>query len=80
MVGPARELGFGDITRQELPFYGGNLTYRLTAEVPEAGTLRLHVPHWRGALVTASLDGKEAGAIFLSPYDLDIPVEPAATP
>lgn len=75
VVGPARELGFGDITRQELPFYGGNLTYRLTAEVPEAGTLRLHVPHWRGALVTASLDGKEAGAIFLAPYHLDIPVE-----
>lgn len=72
---PVRTIGFGDITWQELPFYGGNLIYRLPVTVPEEGVLRLHVPHWRGSLITASLDGKNAGALFLSPYQLDIPVQ-----
>ncbi len=72
---PVRTLGFGDITSQELPFYGGNLIYCLPVTVPQQGILRLHVPHWRGSLITASLDGETAGPLFLSPYQMDIPVQ-----
>lgn len=71
-----QKLGFGDFSRQELPFYGGNLTYRIPLTVSSAGTLRLHIPHWRGSLITVSVDGEAAGAIFLAPYNLDVPLEP----
>ena len=75
VTSPVHSLGFGDFSRQELPFYGGNLTYQLPVKVPGDGVLRLHVPHWKGSLMTAALDGNHAGALFLSPYNLDIPVK-----
>lgn len=67
---PRRELGFGSITGQGMPFYGGNLTYRLPVEMPFAvGRLRIRVPAYRGALVKAALDGRPLGRIVFAPYE-----------
>ena len=69
-------IGFGDITIQGMPFYGGNLTYTVELEVPEKSALKLRVPYYRGALVGVSLDGIRKGSIILPPYECivrDIP-------
>ena len=72
---PVRKLVFGDITSQGLPFYGGNLTYHLDIKSGAAGLL-LRVPHYRGAMMEVSVDGKPAGRIVYSPYTLELPALP----
>ena len=71
---PVRELAFGDITPQGLPFYTGNLVYHLKADFADGAVLR--VPLYRAALLRAAVDGKDAGAIAFSPYRLAL--HPAA--
>lgn len=68
---PVRELRFGDITGQGLPFYGGNITYHLSART-EDGTMTIAVPSYRSHLLTVSVNGKEAGNIVFSPYRLTV--------
>ncbi len=66
---PRRELGFGSITGQGMPFYGGNVEYHLPVTVPEDGTvLQVRVPAYRGALVGVALDGVPCGRIVTAPY------------
>lgn len=64
---PARTLAFSDITRQGLPFYGGNITYRMQIESKDK-PVSLHVPHYRGALISVDVDGQEKDHIVFSPY------------
>ncbi len=71
---PVRQLGFGDITRQELPYYTGNIDYKMT--VRTKGEFSVRVPHYRGGLVEVLLDGKSAGEIIYSPYTLKLTAEP----
>lgn len=69
---PVRRLAFGDICPQGLPFYGGNLVYRLDVRTP-GGTVTLRVPGYRGALLDVAADGRPVGRIAFSPYSLEIP-------
>ncbi|MBP3636038.1 MAG: hypothetical protein J6K13_00570 [Clostridia bacterium] len=69
-------LAFGDITRQGLPFYGGNVTYRVEAEL-SPGTYELDVTCYRGHLLRLAVDGKDCGALAFSPYRLRFEVEKA---
>jgi len=66
-------IGFGDITSQGMPFYGGNLTYRTTIHVPKTCGLRVNLARYRGALTKVILDGEPVGNIVFAPYDLEIP-------
>lgn len=75
ITAPVRELVFGDITSQGLPFYGGNVEYHLDVEAGGNG-LTVRVPHYRGALVGVSLDGKRVGSIAFAPYTLHIDAAP----
>jgi len=68
---PIRSLYFGDITRQGLPFYGGNLTYHLTAE-SNGGAIRITATNYRGHLLRVAVDGEDKGVIAFSPYVLDV--------
>lgn len=63
---PVRTLAFGDITRQGLPFYGGNITYKLHLETVNDITVR--TPYYKGSLIGVSVDGKRKGSIVLPPY------------
>ena len=63
-------LAYGDIFRQGLPFYAGNLAYQIPFSC-KAGALHIEIPHYRGALVQVTLDGKKIGNIVLAPYRLD---------
>jgi hypothetical protein len=69
LTGPVRSLAFGDITRQGLPFYGGNVTYHLEAECPGEGA-EIAVSCYRGHLLRVKADGVDQGIIAYSPYRL----------
>ncbi|MGI5900340.1 MAG: hypothetical protein ACOX8S_10535 [Christensenellales bacterium] len=72
LTAPVRQLGFGDITRQGLPFYAGNVIYHLPAEGVK--NAELSVTHYRGGLVAVDIAGKRQGEIVFPPYRLDIQV------
>ncbi|MDR0669744.1 MAG: hypothetical protein LBF95_06650 [Treponema sp.] len=69
---PVRTLAFGDISRQGLPFYGGNLVYHLEAET-RASELLVGVTYYRGHLLRVRVDGADRGVIAYSPYELRVP-------
>jgi hypothetical protein len=71
LTSPVRTLGFGDITRQGLPFYGGNITYQLEAE-SRKGELTIAATCYAGHLLKVKVDGKEEGVIVYSPYELKV--------
>ncbi|MDY3918027.1 MAG: glycosyl hydrolase [Candidatus Limivivens sp.] len=62
---------FADATRQGLPFYGGNLTYRIPFE-STGGEVTVQATMYRSPVIKAVLDGKEAGHIVCSPYALKL--------
>jgi hypothetical protein len=70
------ELSFGDITGQGLPFYGGNIAYRLPFDW-DGGSMRIDAPCYRGQMIDVALDGKPAGSIVWSPYRLVVHDVPA---
>lgn len=70
---PVRRLAFGDITRQGLPFYGGNVTYKLEAEAQNQITIR--APYYKGSLIGVSIDGERCGSIVVPPYRYEKRVE-----
>src|SRR5262249_15417397 len=71
IIQKVRELRWGDWTTQGLPFYGGNLTYHCTVNGP--GTIcGIEISHFKSPLITARLDGKQAGKIAFPPYQLDL--------
>ena len=65
------KLGFDDITRQGLPHYGGNITYKVPVEV-EGGEITVTAPHYDGAAIRVALDGEKKGYIVYSPYELSL--------
>lgn len=60
-------IAFGDITRQGFPFYGGNLTYHLAADL-QPGRYELEASHYRAALLRVAVDGADQGMLAFSPY------------
>ena len=70
VISPVRKLGFGDITKQGLPFYTGNLRYNF--KVRTEGSFTLRVSPYRGGLVKVFVDGRDCGNIAFSPYTLTI--------
>lgn len=62
-------LGFGDISRQDLPFYSGNLSYIWDIELGNDGDLLVRATDFRCPLIKVELDGKDAGNIAFSPYE-----------
>ena len=70
------KLSFGSILNQGLPFYGGNITYKLEAET-ENNEITVTVSDFMSTLVSVNVDGNEAGNIIYPPYTLKIPVEGA---
>lgn len=65
---PVRSLAFGDIVPQGLPFYGGNLVYEIPFTLPQIGQVVVQAAHYRGHLMTFSLDGGAPQQVFLPPY------------
>ncbi|MBQ7579726.1 MAG: hypothetical protein IJU39_00275 [Clostridia bacterium] len=64
------KIAFGSITDQGMPFYGGNIRYEFEVEVPDS-EIFVHVMHFKGALIRAYIDGKDAGPIAFAPFNSD---------
>jgi hypothetical protein len=70
LIPPVRALAFGDITRQGLPFYGGNITYHL--EVEAGNSLNIEASSYRFMVLKAAIDGVDRGLIAYAPYRLRV--------
>ena len=69
------KLSFGDWTRQNLPFYAGNVTYECSFTAPSEGqSLALSVPSFVSPLLTVSLDGQASQILAFEPRMLDLGV------
>lgn len=68
---PELKIGFGSITHQGMPFYGGNLTYKTKVNLPE-GNLTIRANYYRGALIRIKFDGEDKGIIAFDPFALEI--------
>ncbi|MBO5879136.1 MAG: hypothetical protein J6Q68_01100 [Clostridia bacterium] len=65
-----KKIGFGSIVHQGFPFYSGNITYILNAELKERAALSVRTNVYRGAFVKVSVDGEKKNSAF-SPYECD---------
>ena len=62
-----KEIAFGNITNQGLPFYGGNITYHVPIETL-GGDISVQSSHYKGIMQSVILDeGEEKPAIY-PPY------------
>ncbi|MDD3362441.1 MAG: glycosyl hydrolase [Hespellia sp.] len=59
--------GWSSLTEQGMPFYGGNVVYKLEQELG-AGLYRLQISKYRAPLLEVRIDGMRAGLIIGSPY------------
>ena len=66
------KLEFGSIVAQSLPFYGGEIAYKIPFEC-EGGDLDVSVDWYEGALIGVRLDGIDADNIVLPPYEITVP-------
>ena len=66
-----KQIEIGDITRQGMPFYTGNLeyTFRFAVEGKNAHYV-LRVPHFNAPVLAVFLDGKKMGLIAYAPHQL----------
>ena len=64
------KLYYGDVTRQKLPFYGGNITYTTNVETLD-GELHMEISAYRGALIRVWIDGHDCGTLFAAPYRIN---------
>lgn len=65
---PAK-LDLGDVCRQGLPNYSGNLAYSFTAKVPKSGPVRLSIPNFRGTAIGLRLNGGKEVFLPFPPYE-----------
>ena len=68
-------LGFGDITRQGLAHYCGNVTYYLDLET-KGGEVEVTVPHYAGAAIIVEINDKKEYIVY-PPYKLKLGKIPA---
>ncbi len=67
-----KRVELGDITRQGMPFYTGNLNYRFQFYAPEIREYFIHVPHFKAPLLNVFVDGQKKGRIAYAPHRLSL--------
>ena len=70
LVMPREKIAFGALKNFEMPFYGGNITYKTVVTIPECRAVKIKTHDYRGALVRVTVDGKDAGITAYSPYEI----------
>ena len=71
ITAPVRQLFWGDVTQQGLPFYGGTIRYHVAADL--AGASHLAIEHAAAPLVDVHLGDGPAQAIFRAPWTIALP-------
>lgn len=64
---------FSDITRQGLPFYGGNVTYRIPV-TSTGGEVVIRASMYRAPVMKVAVDGVEKGHLVFAPYEVNLGV------
>ena len=65
------KIGFGSITHQGFPFYGGNIIYRLPIKTEKEYDITLKANAYRGALIKANVDNGDEKPIVFAPYECE---------
>ncbi len=74
LTAPTKEIGFGSVVSQGLPFYGANIKYSINVDVNDENSgLRIHANLYRGTLITVAVDGVSIGNIVYNPYTVTVP-------
>ena len=76
IVEARKQLAFGSLAVQGLPFYGGNITYHIPVET-KGGELSIRSGLYRGGLQVISVDGGEEVPLIYAPYTASLGVHPA---
>lgn len=71
------KIGFSDLVYQGFPFYGGNMTYRISA-VSQGNLLEVKVPEYEAVLLHAELDGGQKQDFYKEPYKVSFTTKPGA--
>jgi len=66
------KLGFSDLTSQNLPFYGGIVSYHIPVECDTEWDAIVKIPHYTAAVNTVEVDGEKRAIIAYPPYAWDI--------
>ena len=72
ITAPSKTIGFSDITRQGMPFYGGNITYKTKIVTEKDCSLKIYANRYRGACLKVIVDGEERGHLTFAPYILEV--------
>ncbi len=73
IVSKRDNLLFGDVTRQGLPFYTGNIRYEMEAELNEdKNNVILHIPHFAATVLEAFVDGESKGVVAFAPHKVSL--------
>lgn len=67
IIAARKELAFGNITAQGLPFYGGNITYHIPVE-SKGGKLSVRSSYYKGVMQSVSIDGGKEIPVVFPPY------------
>ena len=68
-----KQLLLGDITRQGMPFYTGNLEYLFHFQAAAgAYSYELHIPHYQAPVLAVFVDGVKKGLIAYAPHRLQL--------
>lgn len=68
---PVKEVGYGDMTRQGCPFYGGNITYRIPF-TSIGGNISVQSTFFRAPVIKVAVDNVIKGYIAFSPYTVQL--------
>lgn len=64
------KLRLGDITRQGMPFYTGNLEYNFIVETEDEDEYYIHIRNFKSPALAVSVDGEKKGLIAYAPHRL----------
>lgn len=65
-------LGFSDLTYQGLPFYGGEVTYKIPVCCESDWDAVIKVPHFDAVVNTVEVDGEQRAVVAYPPYVADL--------
>ena len=63
------KIGFGSVTHQGFPFYGGNIVYKLPIKTEEKCDVSVKANAYRGALIKSRIDSGEEKYTVFAPYE-----------
>ena len=75
LTAPVRKLAYADITRQGLPFYGGNLEYHIPFQLEKKQKILVEASRFRAPLLKVQIDEGREHVIAYAPYQVKEEIE-----